>query len=497
MRGVKTRASRPQTSALHSVIRHTSRILFVALCLALLQITFIGTAAEAPRRPQPNIVILLADDLGYGDLGCYGHPSIRTPNLDRMAAEGMRFTDFYSAAEVCTPSRAALLTGRYPIRSGMCNDRFRVLRRESIGGLPDSELTLAELLKARGYATACIGKWHLGVYSINPAYHPRRHGFDFYLGLPHSNDMDPTPAAPKGAPARLDQDPAWWNAPLYRNEELMERPADQTQLTRRYTEAAAQFIRDNKSRPFLLYLPHSFPHVPLFASQKFRGQSPRGLYGDVVEELDWSVGEILKTLRAEGLERNTLVFFTSDNGPWLTQGRAGGSAGLLREGKGSTWEGGMRVPGIAWWPGSVTSGVVTRELACMMDLFTTCLKLAGGEVPADRPIDGLDISPVLLGRGPSPRESFLYYRGAQLYAARLGRFKAHFNTKSAYGPDKAQAHEPALLFDLGVDPGESFNVSTNHADVLATIQSLVEKHRATVTAVTNQLEEVHTPAEKP
>jgi arylsulfatase A-like enzyme len=445
--------------------------------------------APAHTSARPNFVILFADDLGYGDLGCYGHPSIRTPNLDRMAAGGMRFTDFYSAAEVCTPSRAALLTGRYPIRSGMCHDRFRVLRRNATGGLPDSELTLAELLKPRGYATACIGKWHLGVFAIEPAHHPLRHGFDFYLGLPHSNDMDPSSSAPRGAPARLDQDPTWWNAPLFRDREVIERPADQTTLTRRYTEAATNFIRDQKQRPFFLYLPYSFPHVPLFASDSFRGKSSRGLYGDVVEEIDWSVGEILRTLRTEGLDTTTLVFFTSDNGPWLTQGRAGGSAGLLREGKGSTWEGGMRVPGIAWWPGKVPSGAVTRELACMTDLFTTCLKLAGVEVPQDRPIDGLDISPVLFGQGPSPRESFIYYRGAQLYAARLGRFKAHFTTKSAYGPDKPQSHEPPLLFDLGVDPGESFNLATNHPAVIEDIKKLVEQHRATVTPVTNQLED--------
>ncbi len=343
---------------------------------ALLVLFLAGaTALQAADRPdaKPNIVIILADDLGWGDLGCYGHPSIRTPNLDRMAAEGMRFTDFYSAGEVCTPSRAALLTGRYPIRSGMCHDRYRVLRRDSAGGLPATEITIAQAVKTRGYATACIGKWHLGNYANVAAHHPRRHGFDFYFGLPHSNDMNPTPAAPQGATSRLDQDPEWWAAPLYRNEDLIERPADQTTLTRRYTEQAVKFIHEHKGGPFFLYLAHTFPHVPLFASGKFQGQSRRGLYGDVVEEIDWSVGQVLDALRREGLDRNTLVFFTSDNGPWLTQGEAGGSAGPLRDGKGSTWEGGMREPGIAWWPGRVPAGVVTRELACTMDLFTTSL----------------------------------------------------------------------------------------------------------------------------
>ena len=450
-----------------------------------------GAAGDrgGPGVQRPNIVIILADDLGWGDLGCYGHPSIRTPNLDRLAAEGMRFTDFYSAAEVCTPSRAALLTGRYPIRSGMCHDRFRVLRRNSAGGLPAEEITIADALKARGYATACIGKWHLGNYANDPAHHPRRHGFEHYLGLPHSNDMNPTPAAPKGATARLDQRAEWWAAPLYRNEELVEQPADQTTLTRRYTEEAVKFVQSHADRPFFLYFPHSFPHVPLFASGKFSGTSRRGLYGDVVEEIDWSVGQLLDAIRRAGLDKNTLVFFTSDNGPWLTMGEAGGSAGLLRDGKGSTWEGGMREPGIACWPGRVRAGAVTHELACTMDLFATCLKLAGAELPKDRVIDGVDMSPVLFGAGPSQRNVFFYYRGAQLYAARKGPFKAHFITRAAYGPDAAVQHDPPLLFHLAHDPSERFNVAAEHADVLADIAKEVARHRASVTPVKSQFEE--------
>lgn len=457
------------------------RMKLILLALASLAL---GTSAALAK---PNIVIIYADDLGYGDLGCYGHPVIRTPHLDRMAAEGMRFTSFYSAAEVCTPSRAALLTGRLPVRSGMCHDQFRVLRSRSTGHLPHDEITLAEALKPQGYSTACVGKWHLGVWSNNPEGHPSKHGFDHFFGLPHSNDMDPVPGiTPKGAPGRRDQDPAWWNSPLYRGTELVERPADQTTLTRRYTEEAAGFIRERKGAPFFLYFPHTFPHVPLFTSEQFKS-SPAGLYGNVIEELDWSVGRVLDTLRETGVAENTLVFFSSDNGPWLIQNQQGGTAGLLREGKGSTWEGGMRVPGIAWWPGKIKAGSVNRDIACTMDLFVTSLKLAGAEAPKDRDMDGLDLSETLLSGKPSPRKTMMYYRGQQLFAIRKGPWKMHLQTQAAYGQPKPEKHDPPLLFHLEIDPSERFHVAADHPEVIADLKKEIEAHQSGLKAAPSQL----------
>jgi arylsulfatase A-like enzyme len=439
-----------------------------------------GPAAAAP----PNFVVIFADDLGYGDLGCYGHPTIRTPNLDRMAAEGAKFTNAYVAAEVCTPSRAALLTGRLPVRSGMCSYTRRVLFPDSAGGLPESEVTIAEALKALGYATACVGKWHLGHL---PPYLPTRHGFDSYFGIPYSNDMDRVrrPQPGEAAGPRVED----FNVPLLRNEQVAERPADQYTLTRRYTDEAIKFVRANKGRPFFLYLPHTFPHVPLFASKEFQGTSRRGLYGDVVEELDANVGRLLQTLRDESLAGNTLVIFTSDNGPWLTQNLNGGSAGLLRDGKGSTWEGGMREPFIAWWPGRAPAGRTVHDIVSTLDLLPTLVTLAGGKPPADRTLDGVDVSPVLFGTGPSPRDTMFYYRGETLYAARKGPFKAHFITEDAYGRDRRRTeHDPPLLYHLGHDPSERFDVGKRHPEVIADIRTLVAEHRKTVRPVENQLE---------
>lgn len=421
------------------------------------------TAARAQERP-PNIVIIFADDLGYGDLSCYGHPTIHTPNLDRMAAEGAKLTQFYAAASVCTPSRAGLMTGRLPIRSGMCSDRRRVLFPNSGGGLPDSEITIAEALKGAGYATACVGKWHLGHL---PQFLPMRHGFDEYFGIPYSNDMKPSP--------------------LMDGERVVEEPAKQDTLTIRYTERALRFIRANRGRPFFLYFPHTFPHVPLFASEAYKGKSLRGLYGDVVEELDWSVGQILDCLRQEALAENTLVVFTSDNGPWLTQKLNGGSAGLLRGGKGSTWEGGMREPCVAWRPGTIAAGSVRADVTSTMDLFPTCLALAGVDLPADRAFDGESLIPVLTGTGSKQGDTMLFYRGTRLMACRKGPWKAHLITQDGYG-GKPEEHDPPALYHLNRDPSEQHDVAQDHPEVVAEILAAIEEHRKTVEPVPSQLD---------
>ncbi|MCX8037656.1 MAG: sulfatase [Candidatus Sumerlaeia bacterium] len=420
-------------------------------------------AQNGRTKRLPNLVIIFADDLGYGDLGCYGHPTIRTPNLDRMAAEGMKLTQFYSAAPVCTPSRAALLTGRLPIRNGMAARNPRVLMPKSSGGLPAEEITIAQALKTKGYATCCIGKWHLGHL---PQYLPTRRGFDSYFGIPYSNDMKPTP--------------------LMRDEETIEEPAEQATLTRRYTDAALKFIRQNKDKPFFLYFAHTFPHTPLFASESFKGKSPRGLYGDVVEELDWSVGQVLATLRELKLAENTLVLFTSDNGPWLIRRLQGGSAGLLREGKGSTWEGGMREPCIAWWPGKIQANTVSHELASTMDFFNTALELAGVPVPTDRQIDGVSLAPILFGTGPGRRTMMFFYRDDELYAVRKGPWKLHLITEAGYN-DKPVKHDPPLLFHLEHDPSEQWDVAKENPEVVADLLREVEKHRAGVKPVPCQL----------
>lgn len=450
-------------------------------------------AAEAADRPnlvdRPNIVVIFCDDLGYGDLGCFGHPTIATPELNRMASEGTKLTQFYAAASVCSPSRAGLLTGRLPQRSGMWGNR-RVLFPNSVGGLPASELTIAEKLKEVGYATGCVGKWHLGHL---PEYLPAEHGFDSYFGIPYSNDMDRV----AGAPKNIVREPHFeaFDVPLLESRggsaaTVVERPADQRTITRRYTEKGIEFIRQHRDEPFFLYLAHSMPHVPLFRSEPFEGRSLAGIYGDVIEEIDWSVGQILGELRQQELDQRTLVVFSSDNGPWLIYDEQGGSAGLLRDGKGSTWEGGMREPTLVWWPGTIPAGVTNPAVSSTLDLLPTFCALAKVDPPSDRPLDGYDLTATLVAGAPSPRETFFYYRSDELMAVRHGDFKAHLVTRDGYGPGsrQPQKHDPPLLYHLGVDPGEQRDIAKEHPEVLAEIANVVAEHRAGMVIAESQFD---------
>ena len=421
-------------------------------------------AAQTEESRPPNFVVIFTDDQGYADLGCYGAARIKTPRIDQMAAEGMRFTDFY-AQPVCTPSRAALLTGCYPQRVGLARtprgetgENFgSVLFPDSKCGIHENEITLAELLKGNGYATACIGKWHLGHL---PPFLPTRHGFDYYYGIPYSNDMKPTP--------------------LMRNEEVIEEPAVQETLTERYTEEAVKFIHGNKDKPFFLYLPHNMPHVPLYASEKWRGRSAGGLYGDVIECIDWSVGQVLDALKEAGVDDNTLVIFTTDNGPWLTRGEDGGYATPLRNGKGTTYEGGVRVPCVARWPGKTPAGSVCREMAANFDLYATFARLAGATLPSDRIIDSKDIWPLLSGKPgeTTPHECLYYYSQTELQAVRSGAWKLRIDTAPNQGPDRGRdATFNEYLYDLSIDIGEQKDVLRSHPEVAARLRAFMDKAR--------------------
>lgn len=440
-------------------------------------------AIEKSKQSTPNFIIIFADDMGYGDVGAFGHPTIKTPNLDKMAHEGQKWTNFYVAAPVSTPSRAGLLTGRLPIRSGMCSDKRRVLFPDSKGGLPQNEITIASVLKKSNYSTACIGKWHLGHL---PEYLPNAHGFDYYYGIPYSNDMDEIEGHTE-MESVVNPKIEYFNVPLMRNSEVVERPADQTSLTKRYTQEAVRFINANKQKSFFLYLAFSMPHVPLFRSENFENKSVRGKYGDVIEELDWSVGEIISSLKKEGLDENTLVVFTSDNGPWLTYKEQGGSAGLLRGGKGGTFEGGMREPTIFRWPGKILPGVM-MEMATTMDLFPTFCSLANTHLPNDRVYDGFDISPLMFEMGKNPRDVVFFYRDTKVFAIRKGAYKAHFYTQPEYGGKTVTTQNPPLLYNLNVDPSEKYNIAEKHPEIIAELNNILMNHQKNIVPVENQIE---------
>jgi len=426
---------------------------------------FIGGSAAAvagaslPGRAraslEPNVIIIMADDLGYGDLGCYGSELLNTPHIDRMASEGVRFTSFYSCAPLCAPSRSGLVTGRYPIRNGVtgnyCPGRdpscYIAEAVAGIGaGMNVDEITIGQVMKSAGYRTCCIGKWHLGG---KERFRPNHRGFDHYFGLHYSNDMHPNP--------------------LWRNDEIVEdSPVDQTRLTLRYTEEALQFIEECGDRPFLLYLPHTFPHIPLHPSEKFRGSSDGGLYGDVVEEIDWSTGKILETLDRLGIADNTLVVFTSDNGPWY-QGSTGGHRGRKNE----AFEGGMRVPMIARMPGVIPAGTESDAPAMNIDLFTTAAKLAGADVPQDRPIDGKDLLPAMAG-GPSPHHALYFYWLDNLHAVRAGRWKYH-RPHRFWASTFFYAKKGPMLFDVVSDPEESYNLIELYPDKAREMEELMRE----------------------
>jgi len=429
-----------------------SKLIIATLLLLVVSMPLSAVSQRAAAPRHPNIIYINADDMGYGDLGCYGSKSIKTPNIDRMAAEGLKLTNFYSVAPLCTPSRTALMTGRYAARMGVAQMRLaNVLFPTDTTGLPQSETTVASALKDRGYATACIGKWHLGRVSPHRAID---HGFDYYFGIPYSNDMNPTP--------------------IMRNADVVEEPAKQDTLTMRYTQEASGFIERAKGQPFFLYLAHTMPHIPLFASERFKGKSAGGLYGDVVEELDWSVGEVLKTLKRLGLDRNTIVIFSSDNGPWYQ-----GSPGPLRGRKGGTYDGGVRVPAIVRWPGKILPGRVSNEPLATVDFFATALALAGEKNLAaisKQPLDGQNILPFLLGNGQAPDSLYLFFDGAYLQTARAGRWKIHVarwnipRYTAASGQQKNLRLATPELYDMNLDLSESYDVAAQNPSVVSALK---------------------------
>ena len=431
---------------------------------------------------SPNYIVIFVDDMGYGDLGVYGNPTISTPHLDKMAYEGQKWTQFYSAASVCTPSRAALLTGRLPVRSGMASSKNPVLFPNSLSGLPATELTLAEKLKEKNYKTAIVGKWHLG-HTKN--YLPNNHGFDYYFGIPYSNDMD-----------KINNNNYWseyenkelssdsYNVPLMENFDIIERPVDQTTITSRYVDKTLQLINNYKNDNFFIYLSHNLPHIPLYASKRFLGKSKRGLYGDVIEEIDYGVGLIINELKKLNLDKKTIVVFTSDNGPWLVYKSHSGSAGLLRNGKGTTWEGGVRVPTI-FWGANIKPGLI-NEIGSTLDIYTTFLALAKIDTQKNMIVDGYDLSETLLRKKESQRDEMFFYKGDELFAVRLGDFKLHLKTTDWFKEPKK--HNPPLLFNLNIDPSEKFNISSKNPEKVKEILELIKVHNLKLLRGKNQLD---------
>lgn len=442
----------------------------------LILMSVIAGAIRA-AEPPPNVIVILADDLGYGDLGCYGHSSIRTPHIDRLAADGVRLTDFYVTHPYCTPTRAALLTGRHPIRIGMT----RVLWPHSEDGLDESETTLAELLRERGYATALFGKWHLG---SRPAQFPTRHGFDEWFGMPWPNDQDDTHFLSR------ENQWNWGPLPLYRNAELVEKPARQETLTERYFAEATRFIGANKDRPFFVFLPTSMPHLWLAASERFRGKSRHGLYGDTIEEIDFHVGELMGTLDRLDRRRNTIVIFFSDNGPvtahrQLAPDDPKGSAGGLKLGKGTTWEGGVRVPCVISWPAGIPAERMSAAPLVVMDLFTTIAGATGCTLPENVALDGRDLLPMLTGTETVPGRDLYFYSTETLQAVRSGNWKLRRATKGKPGsPNEAErADVPAWLTDLSIDAGETTNLADRFPEKVAELERSMEAWAKSLGAV--------------
>ena len=417
-------------------------IQLIILCSSFF-ISACSNQTDSQGSTQPNIIIILADDLGYGDLGCYGNPTIQTPNLDRMAQEGLKFTQFYTASPVCTPTRSALLTGCLPKRIGL---HEHVLFPHTQHGINQDEILISELLKEQGYQTAIFGKWHLG---HQYEFLPLQHGFDSYYGIPFSNDMS------KKEQSIMGREDYPYALPLMEGNDTIELDPDQTRFTKDLTEKAVAFIRAKAGEKFFLYLPHPMPHIPIYASETFRGTSKRGDYGDTVEEIDWSVGEILTALEETNISDNTLVIFTSDNGPWLSFKTRGGSAGPLRGGKQTTWEGGMRVPALAWWPGHIQKNRVSDDVVTIMDIYPTIASILNISLSGAPSIDGMDISRHLLHGDPlSERTVYYYHQSGPLEAMRKGPWKV------------SRRGDILALYNVEKDISEKFDLSLDYPDLL-------------------------------